>query len=114
MLGVLAFAAVFLAENAVIGMALGQEPPHRRLRRPIGHRDRVEVAAAELVLDVEARAEIGQDRPAGDVGQFVEEGDEIIGGVMDGHACLPATGGSPQGCARAVDDASADMPRTAP
>lgn len=103
-LGVLTLAPVLLAEDAVIGMPLGDEPPHRRLRRPVGHRHRIEGAVAELVLDVEALAEIGQDRPSGDVGHLVEEGDEVVGMRVGGHRSSP----SARGAARTV------VPRRAP
>lgn len=85
MLGVLALAAVFLAEDAVLGIALGEEPAHRLLRRLVGDRHRIVGAARELVLDVEALAEPRQDRPAGDVGHLVEEGDEFVGMGFGGH-----------------------------
>lgn len=91
MLGILALAAIFLAEDAVIGQPLGQEPPHRRLRRPIGDGHRIEGAAVELVLHVEPLAEVGQDRPAGDVGHLVEEADEIGGESGIGHGGLART-----------------------
>jgi len=88
-LGVLALAPVLLTENAVIGMPFGEQPPHRRLRRPIGDRHRIEGPAVELVFHVEPLPEVGQDRPAGDVGHLVEEGDEIGGGREERHGGKP-------------------------
>ena len=84
-LGVLALAAEFLAEDAVLGKSLGEQPAHRLLRRPIGHRDRIEGAVAELVLDVEALTEPRKDRPTRDLRHLVEEGGEILTASDIGH-----------------------------
>jgi len=83
--GIDPLAAEFLAENAVLGMALGQEIAHRPFRRPIAHRHRVEGDALELVLDLHPRAEVRQDRPPGDLGQFVEKRDHLVAGGPFAH-----------------------------
>ena len=81
-----------LAEDTVIGVALGEQAAHRRLRRPVGDRHRIEGAVAELVLDVETGAEMRQDGAAGDFGHVVEKGDEVVGGSRSGHGSLAARG----------------------
>lgn len=75
--GVEPFATEFLAENAVVGVTFGQQPPHRLLRRPVGHRHRIERPAGELVLHRHSRSEMRQDRRSRHRRHLVEKGDEI-------------------------------------
>lgn len=107
--GLQPLAAHLLAEDAVVGMMRPDQRPHRRLRRPIGHRDRIEGAAAELVLDDETRPEMRQDRRPGRVREAVEEGGEIGGVGRGGHDRLRSDRGlearpshAPSGAARQV------------
>ncbi len=93
MLGVLAFPPVLLAENAVVGETLADQPAHRLFRRPVGDGHRIEGRTVELVLDLQPRAEIGQDRPAGGVGEVVEETGEVGGGIGNAHRSHLAVGG---------------------
>ncbi len=86
--GILTFAAVFLPEDAVVGIALADHPSHRLLRRLVGDGDGIEGLTGELVLDLEPRAEPRQDRPAGGIGQLVEEGGELVGGRGGAHSDL--------------------------
>ena len=72
-LGIGALAAVFLANDAVIGKARLDQLPHRRLGGAVGGGDRAEVG---LVVDGEPGAEIRADRRAGGVGQLGREGEE--------------------------------------
>ncbi len=93
MFGVVPFAPVFLAEDAVVGIALADQPAHRLLRRPVGDGDGIESRSGELVLDLQPRAEIGQDRPPRNVGEVVEEAGEVIGGVGNTHRSHLGIGG---------------------
>lgn len=79
MFGVEPLRAVFLAENAVIGMVGADQRPHRRLRRPIRHRHRIERRALELVFHRHARPKVRQDRRAGRIGQPIQKDDQVVG-----------------------------------
>src|SRR5581483_3134199 len=71
-----------LADDAVIGKARRDQPPHRRLGTAVGGRHRRQVG---LVVDLERYAEIGADRLPGGVGKV---GGERQVGVELAH-CPP-------------------------
>ena len=75
--GILALRAEFLADHAMMGKNLRDQAPHGRFRAAIGLRDGVEHAAAGLVLHREGGAEEGHDRLTGDLGQPLNERNEI-------------------------------------
>jgi hypothetical protein len=60
--------AVFLAEDAVSGIARADQRPHRRLGAAIGDGDRAQIG---LVVDRERLAEVGADDIASRIGQRV-------------------------------------------
>lgn len=108
-LGVEPLGAVFLAENAVVGMVGADQRPHRRLRRPVRHRHRVEGGPAQLVLHRQPRPEMRQDRRPGRVGEPIEKGDEVLGGAEFGHdGRSSAVAGSPQAMRRAPPQCKPD------
>ncbi len=112
-LGVESLGAVFLAENAMVGMMGADQRPHRRLRRPVRHRHRIEGGPAQLVLHRQPRSEMRQDRRPGRIGEPIEKGDEVLGGAEFGHdGRSSAVAGSPQAMRRAPPQCKPD--RTAP
>jgi hypothetical protein len=89
-IGVGVLAAEFLADDAVVGEGLADQPPHRGFRRAVGGGDRIEAAALGLVFDPERRAEEWQDGFPGNRGEPVDEGREIDGGhakISCGRIC---------------------------
>lgn len=81
-LGIAAFRAELLADNAVGGERLRDQPAHFGFSGPVRVGHRVEVAGLGFVFEGEARAEIGQDRITGLVREPVHERFETAG---DGH-----------------------------
>ena len=76
--GVFVLVAEFLADDAVLRKVGLDHPAHYGLGRPIGLRDRIEVAAATLVFDVEKRrSEKRQDGFARGRGETINEGGKI-------------------------------------
>ena len=74
-LGILALAAEFLADDAVIGKPGRDQPPHRRLGLAVGNRDRRQVG---FVVDRQFLAEIRPDRRPGGIGEVGRQRNERI------------------------------------
>ena len=74
---------VFFADDAVGGEGLRDQPPHRRLGAAVGFGDRIEHAAARLVLGADGRAEEGKDHLAGNLRETVDEACEVDRGHAD-------------------------------
>ena len=75
--GIGMLAAVFLADDAVLGKRLVNERAHRGLGGAIRRRDRIEAADRALVVDAQRGAEERQDHFAGFRRQLLDEASEI-------------------------------------
>jgi hypothetical protein len=81
--GVLALAAEFLADNAVLGEIGLDQAPHHRLRRAVGFGHRIKIMVDALVVDAERGAKERQDGFPGGGREAADEGCEID----DRHGC---------------------------
>ncbi len=75
--GVLALIAEFLADDAVLGKVIFDDPPHHRFRGAIGLGDGIEILRGTLVVDRQRRAEERQDGFARRRGEAADEGGEV-------------------------------------
>ena len=75
---------IFLADDAMRGKGLGDQPPHRGLGAAVGLGDRIEHAAPRLVLGADGRtAEERKNHLARDLREVVDEAGEIDCGHAD-------------------------------
>lgn len=77
-LRVVAFAAKFLANDAMIRCHLGEQRAHGLFGRAVGCGDGIEASVAELVVRHQGCAVLWQDRRTGRIGEPVKQGTIIV------------------------------------
>jgi len=77
MVGIQFFRAVFLSQNAMIGMGAVDEGAHRGFAVPVCNRDGIE-AGLEFVVDGKALAEMRHDLRGGGICQFIQKGGKPV------------------------------------